>query len=57
MQVQSDASELQEPCPGCGKPRAEWIDGDGTGYEVAGLVFCSEDCAQRNPEVIHRRAS
>lgn len=47
MAVERDL-EVQEPCPGCGKPRAEWTEGTGEGYPTEDeLVFCSEQCAVR----------
>ncbi|HLQ60377.1 MAG TPA: hypothetical protein VK131_00775 [Candidatus Acidoferrales bacterium] len=52
MQVESD---VQEPCPGCGKPRAEWTDGDGNGFVAGDLVFCSQDCVQKNQDRLQQR--
>jgi hypothetical protein len=39
------ALDLQEPCPECGKARAEWTDLGGEGYEFDGETYCSQDCA------------
>jgi hypothetical protein len=40
--------DIQEPCPNCAKPRAEWSEGSGEGYATEdGLVYCSESCALR----------
>jgi hypothetical protein len=43
-----DVEELPESCPGCGKPLAEWTENDGRGVARGGVVYCSEECAQRD---------
>jgi hypothetical protein len=43
----TDAVDLPETCPGCGKPLAEWTENDGNGVVAGGVTYCSEDCAVR----------
>ncbi len=38
-------TDTQEPCPRCGKPRAEWVENDGRGYMFGAQTYCSERCA------------
>ena len=39
---------LQEPCPRCGKPRAEWTENEGDGYALGGRTYCSQGCAEES---------
>jgi endogenous inhibitor of DNA gyrase (YacG/DUF329 family) len=36
--------ELQETCPTCGKPLAEWSENDGQGVISGGVTYCSSEC-------------
>jgi len=47
---------LQEPCPRCAKPRAEWTENEGVGYEVDGRTYCSQRCAEESARPESREA-
>jgi endogenous inhibitor of DNA gyrase (YacG/DUF329 family) len=48
MMTTSDLKDLPESCPGCGKPVAEWTENEGRGITAGGIVYCSQECAQRD---------
>ena len=35
-------------CPVCGREKTEWVENDGQGVTVAGVAYCSPQCAQRD---------
>jgi hypothetical protein len=41
-------SELQTPCPRCGKPRAEWVEEGGEGVMFGAQIYCSDACAEHD---------
>ena len=43
-----DLKDLPDSCPGCGKPLAEWTEGEGLGVIAGGITYCSQECAQRD---------
>jgi hypothetical protein len=43
-----DLGDLPETCPGCGKALAEWTDAEGRGVRAGGLIYCSQECAERD---------
>jgi hypothetical protein len=32
----------------CGREQADWSENEGEGIVVAGIIYCSVDCAQRD---------
>jgi uncharacterized OB-fold protein len=40
--------EALERCPNCGRERSEWTENDGEGVVVAGIRYCSAECAQED---------
>jgi uncharacterized OB-fold protein len=44
----SDDDSMLDRCPTCGRERSEWVENDGDGVTVAGLTYCSTECAQRD---------
>lgn len=38
-------TDLEDGCPGCGKPIAEWTENDGAGVVSGGVTYCSDGCA------------
>lgn len=35
-----------EACPMCGMARDEWRGNGGQGYELGGLIYCCQGCAE-----------
>ena len=48
MMTTNDLKDLPDSCPGCGKPLAEWTEGEGRGVIAGGITYCSQECAQRD---------
>jgi hypothetical protein len=44
----ADLEDLPESCPGCGKPLGEWTEAEGRGVRAGGLIYCSQECAERD---------
>ena len=43
--MEEDLVGVQEACPECGRRREDWTEGDGRGYPLEGVGYCSERCA------------
>jgi hypothetical protein len=43
--MDEDLVGVQEACPECGRRREDWTEGDGRGYPLEGVGYCSERCA------------
>ena len=48
MMTTNDLKDLPDSCPGCGKPLAEWTESEGRGVIASGIVYCPQECAQRD---------
>jgi hypothetical protein len=46
--MQHRREAIQQQCPYCGQPQAEWTKGDGRGVSIEGKTYCSTDCAFRS---------